>query len=382
MAAALVAPFVLPTSAMADVTAGARAEVLESRVLAPAPHTAHFSAAPPGTSVVLVEGATGQVIAELDGDRRRPIASAIKLVTALTVIDAFPQGSVVTVGEEVIGVEGSSYGLRPGEVRSVEDLLAGLLLRSGNDVAVTLAHAVAGSEEAFAILMAGSLRDLGIDATPVSASGLQPGDALSAAELAVVSRAALAEPRIRRIAGLAELRGESGTLLQNRNLFVGQFEGATGLKTGFTSIAGYTLSASAQRDGRELIAVVLGAPDDAARRASAARLLDYGFTSTTLRSVDRSITLRTSRGPVRFGTEGVSVTVANASEIRATWAPTLRPDDTPAAVEVLVDDRPSGRAQVTRRDARDGSGGGGLGAALADGAYAAFRPFGIDEALR
>ncbi len=351
-------------------------------VLAPSPLDATFAAAAQGISLVLFEGSTGQIIAAVDGERRRPIASAIKLVTALTVVEALPAGSRIVVGEEVRGAEGSSFGLRPGEVLSVEDLLAGLLLRSGNDAALALAHAVAGSEAAFVARMAAVLKALGIDASPASASGLAEGDALSAAELALVSRVALAEPRIRDIVGLVELRSDGGTVLENRNLFIGQFFGATGLKTGFTNPAGYVLTASAQRDGRELIAVILGAPDDIARRASASRLLEYGFTATSVRTVDRSVTLRTSHGPVRFGIEGVSVTVENGSDVLAMWSRTLRPDDIPSEVEVLIGTRPSGRAQVTRRDGRDVQRGRGLGAALADGVYAGLRPFGLDEGLR
>jgi len=365
--------------------APATADDAAVRVLAPVPHGVAFVGSPPGMSMVLLEGSTGQVVAALDAGLRRPVASAIKLVTAMAVIDALPPGSLVTVGEEVRGIEGSSYGLLPGEVRSVEDLLVGLLLRSGNDAAVTLAYAVAGGEEAFTEDMIAVLARLGIEAAPQSASGLALGDALSAAELAVVSRAALAEPRIRSIVGRVELRTDAEQVHENRNLFVAQFEGATGLKTGFTSAAGYTLSASAQREGRELIAVILGAPDDAARRATATRLLEYGFENTEVRSIDRSVTLRTSRGPVRFGTDGVRVTVANGAEVTPLWPTLLRPDDRPEGVEVFIDGNLSGMAAVTRRDARQATEDRrrpGLGTAFVDGVYAALRPLGLDEGLR
>jgi D-alanyl-D-alanine carboxypeptidase (penicillin-binding protein 5/6) len=290
------------------------------------------------------------------------------------------------VGEEADGVEGSSYGLRPGESRTVEDLLAGLLLRSGNDAAIVLAHAAAGSEQAFVLRMQEVLRRLGIEATLASASGLSDADALSAAELAIVSRAALAEPRIRDLVGVMQLEVLGVGTVENRNLFVGQFAGATGLKTGFTSAAGYTLSASAVRDGRELVAIVLGAQDDAARRATAARLLEYGFTETRQRSIGGAVTLRTSRGPVRFGTDDALVTVLNGAEARATWPTTLRPDDVPVAVAITVDGVSAGRALVLRRDARTEpaapGGNAGLGSALVEGVYAALRPFGLTGALR
>jgi len=343
---------------------------------------ASFIAAPAGTSVLLLEAATGQAIVSTDADRRRPIASAVKLVTALAVVEALPPGRVILVGEEVRGIEGSSYGLRPGEARTVEDLLIGLLLRSGNDAAVVLAYAADGSEEAFVLRMQDVLRRLGIDALPASASGLTDGDALTATELGMVARAALAEPRIRSIVGSPELELADGLRVENRNVFVRQFSGATGLKTGFTSAAGYTLAASARRDGRELVAVVLGAPDDLTRRDVAARLLDYGFSQTLLSSVEHSVILRTSRGPVRFATEGVAVTLPLEARTAAAWSPALRPDEDVREVDIAVDGRPAGPATVTRRDARDTTVPSGLGLALADGVYGALRPFGLSGGLR
>jgi D-alanyl-D-alanine carboxypeptidase (penicillin-binding protein 5/6) len=361
--------------------APASADPAPMSALAPAAREAAFIGAPAGTSLILLEGATGQVIATRDAERRRPVASAIKLVTALAVVEAVPAGAVIVVGREAVGIEGSSYGLRVGDVRSVEDLLVGLLLRSGNDAAVVLAHAVAGSEEAFVLRMQGVLERLGIDATPGSSSGLMEGDALSAAELGIVSRAALAEPRIRAIVAVPVIEVD-GSRVENRNLFVGQFEGATGLKTGFTGAAGYTLSASAERDGRQLIAIVLGAPDDATRRSIASRLLEFGFGETRFAPVERSVTLRTSRGPVRFGTEGTVVTLPVGMEPVPAWPVTLRPDDDLSSVEVSIDGRGAGPAAVGRRDARSGGDVPALGSALADGVYAALRPFGIAGTLR
>jgi len=373
LAALLLGPLVVPPPALADP--------VTSTVLGPAARDASFTGAPGGTSLILLEGSTGQVIAARDAERRRPIASAVKLVTALAVIEALPPGTIIVVGEEARDIEGSSYGLRVGEVRTVEDLLVGLLLRSGNDAAVVLAHAVDGSESAFVLRMQEVLKNLGIDALPSSASGLTEADALSAAELAIVSRAALAEPRIRAIVGMAELELD-GEVVENRNLFVAQFAGATGLKTGFTSAAGYTLSAAAERDGRELVAIVLGAPDDAARRIIATRLLEFGFDQTRLVPVERSVTLRTSQGPVRFGTEGTVVTLPLGGEVAAQWPVSLRPDGDMTTVTIEVDGLPAGPAPVTRRDARVRRDDPGLGLGLVDGVYAALRPLGLTGALR
>jgi D-alanyl-D-alanine carboxypeptidase (penicillin-binding protein 5/6) len=330
-------------------------------------------------SVALVEAATGQVLVARDADVRRPIASAIKLVTALVVVDALPPRSLVVVGEEIQGIEGSSYGIRPGEVRSVEDLLAGLLLRSGNDAAVALAVAVAGSEEMFVDRMAQLLADLGIDARPGSASGLEPTDALSARELATVARRTLQEPRLRAIVGTPILLLEEGIAVENRNLFLSDTEGATGLKTGFTSAAGYTLAASALRDGRELVAVVLGAGDDRERRVVAARLLDHGFATTIPVRVERSITLRTTNGPVRFTAGPATLTLSEGSALEVAWPAHLRPDHDLRDVEIRVDGAGAGRVDVVRRDGRRDDTAPTLGRALAEGAYAALRPVATAE---
>ena len=327
--------------------------------------------------VALVEASTGQVLVARGETVQRPVASAIKLVTALVVAEAMPTGALIAVGEEVRGVEGSSYGLRPGEVRSVDDLLAGLLLRSGNDAAVALAVAVAGTEEAFVDRMVSTLAAIGVDAQPRSSSGLDDGDALSAVELATVARAALSEPRIRGIVGLPLLVVD-GVEVENRNLFLGDTEGATGLKTGFTSAAGFTLAASARRDGRELIAVVLGANDDLERRRVAARLLDHGFLTTTPTRIERSVSLRTTAGPILFATDGTTLSIANGVAVDVGWPRTLRPDDDLSSVSLTVAGTSAGTVAVARRDGRRPDAAASIGRALADGAYAAMRPTGLE----
>lgn len=289
---ALLCLSLLPATAAADGAAPTAARVA---IEVPATDAVRVGV-PSHVSVALVEGSTGQVLVAQDATTRRPIASAIKLVTALSVIDALPADTVVTLGDEVRGVGGSSYGLRPGERRTVEDLLTGLLLRSGNDAAVALGVAVAGSEADFTARMSETLGALGIDARPASASGLEEADALSALELATVARAALDEPRIAALVRNEEVVRPDGRTIENRNRFVGVVEGATGLKTGFTNAAGFTLAASAERGGRELIAVVLGAHDDDQRLEIAARMIEHGFSATRPDDLASSLELRTSRG--------------------------------------------------------------------------------------
>lgn len=326
-------------------------------------------------SIAVVEESTGQVLVTQAADDRRPVASAIKLLTALVVVDALPAGSLVTVGQEVLGVEGSSYGLRPGESRSVEDLLTGLLLRSGNDVAAALAVAVAGSEEAFVRRMGERLALLGIDARPGSASGLEESDALSAHELASVAVAALDEPRIRALVGRSTIVLPGGTEVENRNGFLLDDPTATGLKTGFTSAAGYTLAASAEREGRGLVAVVLGARDDRERREVVGRLLDHSYAATTTVRPVSTVGLRTGAGPVELHADLGPVTLPTGGALRFVWPTDLRPSGSDPEVRVLLDGTGIGAVAAARLDGRSGAAETrGLGSAIVEGVYAALRP--------
>lgn len=339
-------------------------------------------AVPAGVSAVLVEGATGQPLLRVDAERRRPVASTIKLVTALVAADALAPGSVVQPGGEVAAVGGASAGVRPGEPWEADDLLAALLLRSGNDAAVALATAVAGDEAAFVTRMEQRLADLGIEARLASASGLDEGDALSATELAVVARAVLAEPRLATTAARREVLTADGRLLENRNRLLGLLDGATGLKTGFTSAAGWSLVASAERDGRTLVAVVLGAADDAERLRLAAALLEAGFAGTAPRTSAASLTVRTGRGDVVLRADAGTLTVPTGERPRARWPVAIDPAAPPARVGVHVGEVEVAVADVVVSDGRDGAAGAsGLGTAAATGVYAALRAAGASGLL-
>ena len=332
---------------------------------------------PPGVSVLLVEGASGQHLLARDAERRRPVASTIKLVTALVAAEALPSGTRIVPGPEVRDVGGASAGLRPGVAWEADDLLAALLLRSGNDAAVAIATAVAGSEDAFVARMEERLRGLGIEADLATASGLDVGDALSAAELAVVGRALLAEPRLAGTAARREVVTADGLVLENRNSLLTRLDGATGLKTGFTSAAGWTLVASAERAGRVLLAVVLGAGDDEERLRLAAALLEAGFDGSERAPTATALTVRTGRGDVVLRVDAGPVTVAAGERPRAAWPVPIDPDVPPASVAILAADVEAGRADVVVADGRrGGAGGAGLGSAAASGAYAALRAAG------
>jgi serine-type D-Ala-D-Ala carboxypeptidase (penicillin-binding protein 5/6) len=236
--------------------------------------------APPeidAASWVLMDVATGQVLAEHQADERRPVASTIKILTALTVLSRAELDDRVTVGEEV-QVGGASVGLRPGDEWTVEQLLDALVARSGNDAAEALAVHVAGDMEAFVELMAEDAQELGLGELVVTeASGLADGNEVSARDLAVLSRVALTDPEARPLFGRAvvDLPGVGTTA--SRNELLDAYPGATGVKTGYTAAAGFGLVASAQRGERELIAVVLDAGEDPSRFQDAIALLDHGF---------------------------------------------------------------------------------------------------------
>jgi serine-type D-Ala-D-Ala carboxypeptidase (penicillin-binding protein 5/6) len=376
------------------IAVGAQEPAVVVAAVAPPPLDPVFIAAPASASLLLVEAETGQVLLARDVERRRPVASAIKLLTALVVVDALPPGTLVAVSEEVEGITGSRFGLQAGDVWSVEDLLIGLLLRSGNDVAVTLAHAVAGDEAAFVARMEERLDEIGIEGVRLgSATGLEPDDALSASELAIVARAALAEPRIRDVVGRATavVTGD-GRAADNRNLLVGRYEGATGLKTGYTDAAGFTLAASAQRDGRELIAVVLGTEGEEQRLRIASALLDHGFERTSIVEVGGSLVLRTGDGPVQRHVAARSITVPTGMATALVWPATTGPDTQLDGVELVVGRDVVGVLPVETVDARarssavggasGGPGGGGLGASLVDGVYAGLRAASLAGVLR
>ncbi len=231
-----------------------------------------------GASWILVDVGTGQILGGQDEDVRRPPASTTKLLTALVAVRRTSPGDVVEVGDEVLGLEGASTGLRPGDRLTIDDLLALLLLRSGNDAAVALAVHVAGSEEAFAGMLAAEAEALAIPgAEVVEPHGLFDRNRLSARDLAVIGRAVLAEERLRPLVGAVTWQLASGRVITNRNELLGEFGGATGLKTGQTQAAGWSLVASARRGQRHLVAVVLGGATAQSRFTSAAALLDHGF---------------------------------------------------------------------------------------------------------
>lgn len=296
---------------MVSASTPARAELVAPprSTLAPIPASELVPSGIDAVGFVLVDAGTGQVLLSRAPDERRAVASTIKVLTALTAVERLDAAMEITVGDEVRGIGGSDVGLVPGATWGREDLLEGLLVRSGNEAAEALAVAVAGDRDRFVELMREDARALGIvGATITEPSGLEDGNLLSASDLAVLGRAALGHPEIGRIVGRSRVVLPGLGEVENRNLMVGTYPGATGVKTGFTSAAGNVIIASARRGDRELIVVLLGSGPDPTRFRDAARLLDVGFESFEERLAPDDLELASatgwwttrSTGPERF----------------------------------------------------------------------------------
>ncbi len=230
---------------------------------------------------VLLDGYSGETLWEKDPDTPALIASTTKIMTALVVLERCGLGDMVEVPPEAAGVEGSSMYLRAGETLTVEDLLYGLMLASGNDAAAALAIHTAGSPEAFTDLMNEKAAELGLrDMHFANPHGLDaPENYASPRSLGRLAMAAMDNPDFRAIVSTRR-RNAGDRVLVNHNKLLGQYPGAVGVKTGYTRAAGRILVGAAEREGRRLISVTLSAPDDWEDHR---KLLDYGFSRYEIR---------------------------------------------------------------------------------------------------
>ncbi|MDR3217092.1 MAG: D-alanyl-D-alanine carboxypeptidase [Clostridiaceae bacterium] len=219
------------------------------------------------SSAALMDVATGRLLYGVNEDVQLPMASTTKILTAIAVIESVPDLSQkIAIPKAAVGIEGSSIYLKEGEELSYKDLLYGLMLRSGNDCAVALAISVSGSVEGFSALMNAKAREYGATSSSfVNPHGLHADNHYTTArDLALITSHALKNTAFREISGTKSVRipGTDGMrYLQNKNKMLWQFEGANGVKTGYTHAAGRCLVSSAERKGVTLVAVVLNRPD-------------------------------------------------------------------------------------------------------------------------
>lgn len=232
-------------------------------------------------SAVLLEESTGHILYEKDSRTRRPMASTTKIMTAICAIELGGLDREITVTDKTVGVEGSSIYLKAGDKITLEELVWAVMLESANDAAETLAVELGGSIEGFADIMNRKASELGLENTHFeNPHGLSDENHYTTAEdLARIAAYAMKNERFREIASTDYHKidyGESTRSLRNHNKLLRMYDGAVGVKTGFTKLSGRCLVSAAEREGLTFIAVTLDAPDDWNDHA---RMLDLGFSS-------------------------------------------------------------------------------------------------------
>ena len=230
---------------------------------------------------VLIEAQSGDVVLEQNKDTRLPMASTTKIMTAIVVLENAPLDKVVKIEPNMTNIEGSSIYLHEGEELTVEELLYALMLESANDASVALAHTVANSIEDFAELMNKKATELGLKNTHfTNPHGLDDDEHYTTAyELGVIASYAMKNPQFVRIVSTLKRaiplnNGEGTRVLVNHNRLLRSYDGAIGIKTGFTKRCGRCLVSCAEKDGVTFICVTLNDPNDWHDHQE---MLDYGF---------------------------------------------------------------------------------------------------------
>ena len=231
----------------------------------------------------VLDAVSGRVLFERNSDERSLIASTTKIMTALVVCEQCNVLDRMRISKEAVGIEGSSMYLQEGEVLTLQELLYGLMLSSGNDAAVALAIYCGGTVEGFAELMNDKARNLGLTGTHFeNPNGLDsPGHYSTARDLGKLAAYAMKNPIFRKTVSAKSVRA-GNRYLTNHNKLLWRLEGADGVKTGYTKAAGRVLVSSAERQGRRLIGVTIDAPDDWNDHCA---LLNEGFFRFDLRQI-------------------------------------------------------------------------------------------------
>ena len=239
-------------------------------------------------SGILVEASTGEILYEKNKDEKVSIASLTKMAAQIIILENIENGNlkwdeIITASSNAASMGGTQIWLTAGEKISVEDLFKGMSMASANDATVALAERIAGTESAFVKLMNDKVKELGLKNTVFkNSTGLdEEGHYSTAYDLSVIARELLNHDEILRFSSVYEdyIRKDTPNKfwLVNTNKLVRFYEGADGLKTGFTDAAGYTMAVTAKRDDMRLIAIVLGEDVSKTRNDETTELLDYGF---------------------------------------------------------------------------------------------------------
>lgn len=245
---------------------------------------------------VLMDIDSGNILYEKNIHEKLPIASITKVMSMLLVMEALDSGKItyedmVPVSEHSYDMGGSQVYLKPGEEFTVLEMMKAVAIHSANDATVALAEKISGSEDAFVAMMNEKARELGMNDTNfLDCTGLTDDNHYSSAlDVATMSRELIRKhPKVLEITSVWHDTFRNGLFsLDNTNKLIRSYQGANGLKTGFTTKAGHCLSASAKRNNLQLIAVVLGEPDSDTRFAEAKKLLDYGFANYDVSQVNK-----------------------------------------------------------------------------------------------
>ena len=255
---------------------------------APKPYCVSESAEAAGQGYALIEVTTGRLLKASNQNARLPMASTTKAMTALVVLENTDLSDTVVIPKQAVGIEGSSIYLKEGEKFTVEELLYGLMLRSGNDAAVALAVHVSGSVDKFVAKMNEKAAEMGLkDTSFINPHGLHDENHYTTAyELALIAAEGLKNPEFKKIVSTKNIKCEGEwhetRYFANKNKILYNYEGATGVKTGFTKNSGRCLIASAEREGMEVVAVALNYYD---YFELTAHLMDYAFENYSMNRV-------------------------------------------------------------------------------------------------
>ncbi len=289
-----------------------------------------------GETCILMDVNTGQILHEKDAENKMDPASTTKIMTAILALEKGSMEDVIAVGAEPPRVEGSKINLREGEKLTLEQMLQGLLLNSGNDAAIAIAEYIGGSVPAFAKLMNQKAKEIGAqDTNYVNPHGLtDESHKTTAYDLAIISRYALLNlPEFRDIVSskYKEIHepNNKNRQLENTNRLLWSFEGADAVKTGYTTAAGRNLVASATRDGWQLLAVVLKSSWDDIWN-DAASLLNYGFDNfQPVELTEKEEVIRTEK--VRYGSSDIKIKTLQDFSI-------ILPKDVPITKKIILEE--------------------------------------------
>lgn len=277
-----------------------------------------------GAAEYAMELSTGQMLHSRNAQARLPMASTTKIMTALIIIEDCDLDEVITVPDEAVGVEGSSIYLKHGERINIKDLLYGLMLRSGNDSAVALALHHSGSIEAFAKVMNARAAETGATSTNfTNPSGLPDENHYTTArDLCVIACRAMKNDTFKKIVSTKNYTGEYRSFV-NKNKMLSRIEGANGVKTGYTLKAGRCLVSSAEREGMDVVCVVLNCPDMYERSE---KLIERAFSEYQLKTINQNLIFMCNSIPCKV-CEDFSFLVPKGEEINFVTTPCNTSDE-------------------------------------------------------